>query len=109
MALYHTTDADGISEICPDPGRMREIIAQLDHTGSTDKDHPDISLVHDESGWSLSLFPSGIVLWENLDEEDAAPRYIQSASRGKAHELWIKLSRGDLAAIETEPWESQLG
>ena len=109
MALYHTTDADGISEICPDPRRMHEIIAQLDHSDSSDNDHPDISLVHDESGWSLSLFPSGIALWENLDQSDTDTRYIQNVSREKAHELWIKLSRGELGAIEGEPWESQMG
>lgn len=109
MALYHTTDADGISEICPNSRRMREIIAQLDDSESSASEHPDISLIHDESGWSLSLFPSGIALWENLDQGDADTRYIQNVSREKALDLWIKLSRGELDAIEGEPWESQMG
>jgi len=104
MDLYHSTDTDGISEVKPDPNRMREILSQLDEPGVEDADHPDVSLVHDPSGWCISVYPSGIVTFENLDQDDGRPRYMTEVSRKQALELWLELSSGDIEKLNKRPW-----
>jgi len=55
-----------------------------------------------DTGWTLSVFESGLVIWDNLDCGE--PRHQVGISRQKALELWLKLLRGEIEAIEQEPW-----
>jgi hypothetical protein len=96
---YHVVTRWGDSEEEPSEQRMREILAEL---GEHDPEHPDTWLSH-ESGCTLSVFESGRVTWENLGSA-AAPRHLVGVSREKALSLWLKLSRGDISAIEQEAW-----
>lgn len=104
MDLYHTTDTDGVSELNPDAETMRELIARLDEPGSEDSEHPDVSLVHDPSGWSIALYPSGIVTLENLDDDDASPQYMSGVSREEAFKLWEALAHGKIEELKSGPW-----
>ena len=104
MDLYHTTDMDGISELNPDEARMQKLIAQLDLPDFEEADHPDLSLVHDPSGWTLTLYPSGIVTYENLDDDDDQPRFMTGILRAKALHLWKSLARGDVEGLKQLPW-----
>ena len=78
---------------------MREILAELE---KSDPEHPDTRLTH-ESGWTLSVYESGLVVLQNMESEDA-PRHQVGVSREKALELWLKLSRGEMLAVQQEPW-----
>jgi hypothetical protein len=91
----------GGSERAPGASRMREILAELD---KHDPEHPDTWLTH-ESGWTLAIFESGLVVWENV-ENPGEPRHQVGISRDKALNMWLKLSRGEIPAIEQEPWRS---
>jgi hypothetical protein len=106
MELYHTTDMDGISELNPDVARMQALIAQLDLPEIEEADHPDLSLVHDPSGWSLTLYPSGVVTYENLEDDDDCPSFMTGITRAKALELWNLLAQGDINSLSTLPWLS---
>ena len=104
MHLYHTTDMDGISELNPDAARMKALISQLDLPEFEDADHPDLSLVHDPSGWTLTLYSNGVVTYENLGEDDTHPRFMTSISRAKALHLWKTLARGETKDLRQLPW-----
>jgi hypothetical protein len=104
MELYHTTDADGISELNPTAEKMRDLLDCLDTADAYEAEYPDVSLVHDPSGWSLSVYPSGIVTFENLDQPDDAPRFMSGVSRNQALELWLELSRGEIRQVNSRPW-----
>ena len=105
MDLYHTTDMDGISELNPDAARMQELIEQLDLPSIDESDHPDLALVHDASGWTLTLYPTGVVTFENFDDDDdTQPRYMTEVERDKALHLWQALARGDIEALKDLPW-----
>jgi hypothetical protein len=100
---YRVTGRWGGTEHTPSESRIRALLAELDQD---DPEHPDAWLSH-ESGWSLSVFQSGRVIWEYVEEAGEAriePRHQVGVSRGKALDLWLKLSRGELDAIEQEPW-----
>jgi len=104
MDLYHTTDADGVSLLNPDTESLRTILAGLEEPAIEDAEHPDVSLVHDPSGWSISVFPSGIVTLENLEDDDGAPLYMNNVSRKEALKLWLELSRGEIARVQERDW-----
>ena len=104
MDLYHTTDTEGVSELNPTRKKMRELLDSLDQRGADDSDHPDVSLVHDASGWALSVYPSGVITFENFDEADEVPRYMTGISRNEALKLWLELSRGKIQQINARPW-----
>jgi len=89
----------------PSPDDIAKVLPELD--GPADDEHPDIALSH-ESGWTLSAFPSGLVIFENI-EEDEAPRHLAAVSRETVHELWSALMAEDFAALERHPWRSGYG
>jgi hypothetical protein len=85
----------------PNAETIDRVLAELDEP--VDEEHPDISLTHD-SYWSLGAFPSGLVIWENIDDRFGSPRHLRDVPRGKLRELWIALASGDIAGIDAEPW-----
>ncbi|MFI6050982.1 hypothetical protein ACIBCO_12955 [Streptomyces violascens] len=96
---YFMTDLSGTSVEEPDEAMMRTI---LDGLADADDEHPDVSLTH-ENGWSLSAFPSGELLWllwENLDDPDAAPRQVSGVSKDEVLRLFGLLATGDTAEID---------
>lgn len=104
MDVYHTTDVDGISMLNPDLKSMRALLASLDQASARDADHPDVSLVHDASGWSLSVFANGTVTLENFEDEEDVPVYMNHISRQDALTMWQQLSRGEIERILKQPW-----
>lgn len=98
---FHLTNRWGATHPNPPTEMLRQAIATLD---VEDQEHPDISLAH-ESGWCLSAFPSGLLLWENIEDDDE-PRHMTDVPRAKVLELWQSLAQGDMDRINSEPWES---
>jgi hypothetical protein len=96
---YHAVDRWGSDEEEPSETRMRELIAEL---AVKDPEHPDTWLTH-ESGWTLAVHETGLVVWENL-EEDVESRHLVHVPRETALQLWLKLSRGEIEVVEREPW-----
>ncbi|MFJ6629992.1 hypothetical protein ACIQMR_01120 [Streptomyces sp. NPDC091376] len=85
----------------PDAETMRQV---LDGLTDADDEHPDVSLSH-ESGWSLSAFASGLLLWENTEDDSVVPGEMHTVSREEVLRLFGLLAAGDIAAIEVLPWQ----
>lgn len=82
---------------------MREVLAELD---LVDDEHASVSLTH-ESEWSLGAFPSGTLVWENL--ESGGPRHMRGVSRERMLRLWIAPAAGRITEIENEAWSPGYG
>jgi hypothetical protein len=95
---FHVRSRWGGDESEPSVDRLRAILEKLD---AEDDEHPDVALTH-ESEWCLSVFPSGLVIWENFEENE--PRHMNGVSRERVLALWLKLAQGQLDDIEAEPW-----
>jgi len=95
---FHITHRMGNSEADPPLDRLPALLEEFD---PEDVEHPDVSVTH-ESEWCLSAFPSGLLVWENLEEGD--PRYVKDVPREKVLQLWELLSRGEIGQINLEPW-----
>ena len=104
MDFYHTTDMHGVSEINPDTRRMREMLDELDKAENHDAPHLDVSLIHHGTGWALTVYPSGVVTLENLDEADEMPRYLRNVTRREALAMWIDLSNGHIDQVNSRSW-----
>ncbi|KGB53747.1 hypothetical protein OVY29_03895 [Sphingopyxis sp. SE2] len=67
-----------------------------------DEEHGSVSLIH-ESQWGLGIRRNGYVDFENVEADDE-PRHMENVPRAKLLELMEALARGDLVALEAEPW-----
>ena len=101
---FHLTDRWGATHSEPSIEMMRQVLATLE---IEDQEHPDVSLTH-ESGWCLSAFPSGLVIWENV-EADGEPRHMTGLPQARVLELWQALAQGDLERIESKDWAAGYG
>jgi len=83
----------------PDANQRRRL---LDSLGREDPEHPDVSLTH-ESGWSISAFPSGLIVFENV-ETGEGPWHMRSVPAARTLELWDALAVGKHVELVSLPW-----
>ena len=96
---FHICFVFGGTESNPPLDRLEDLYADLE---LADQEHTDVSVEH-ESGWGLSAFPGGRLIWENV-EGDGPACHMTGVPREKVLELWAKLTRGQIEAIASEPW-----
>ena len=92
---FHTTHRDGSLDDNPPLEALEALVRELD--GPEDPEHPDVSVTH-ESEWSLSAFPSGLVIWGNFEESDE--RRVEGVSRKHVVALFKEVAAGDLANVD---------
>ena len=100
LSSFHVNRRWGDSNDDPSVAQMREALAELD---IDDDEHPEVALIH-ESGWCLGAYPSGLLIWEDLST-GCEPRHMRGVSRNHVLELWQSLARGDIVAVDAEPWQ----
>lgn len=98
---YFMYDVMGGTVEEPDPRTMRRV---LDGLARADDEHPDVSLTH-ESGWCLSAFGGGLLVWENPDGDSVAPREMRDVGREEILRLFAALAAGDIASVDALSWE----
>jgi hypothetical protein len=84
---------------------LDNLVAELDQ--SNDAEHPDVSVTHD-SGWALSAFPSGLVVWERVDSDDLVV-HRPWVDRTEVRRLFGLLARDDVDAVASFGWEPGYG
>jgi hypothetical protein len=86
-----------------------EFDALYDELAQADGEHTDVGIKH-ESGWALSAFPGGLVVFENVETDGGiGPRHLQAATREKVLRLWNALAKGNLKEMEMEEWQRGYG
>ncbi|MEU9113228.1 hypothetical protein AB0D04_15945 [Streptomyces sp. NPDC048483] len=84
----------------PDAETMRRV---LDGLAEADDEHPDVSLSH-ESGWCLSAYASGLLVWENAEDNTVHPGEMHEVGRDEILRLFGLLAAGDIGALDGLPW-----
>lgn len=74
---------------------VEDLLAELD--AEADSEHPDVSVTH-ESGWTLSAFQTGLVVWENVEAEDP-PEHRHGLARDEVRRLFVCVAEGDMAQV----------
>ena len=94
--------ADGSGEENPSIGGISNLYEELCRS---DREHGDVSVVHEESGWCLSAHRDGRLLLEHLGGEEV-PRHMLPVPKDRVLERWKRLAEGDMESIRREPWKS---
>jgi len=95
---FHATSRWGNSIHEPNKKQLRDLLGELD---KNDIEHVNVSVTH-ESEWCLGAFPSGLLVWENL--ENGEPKHMNLVSRDQVLSLWLMLAAGSVLEIEALPW-----
>lgn len=78
---------------------LSELLGELDYK---DDEHPDVAVAH-ESGWGLSAFRSGRLIYENVEDLAQEARQIV-VDRRVMRDLFRSLAAGDLERLEAQDW-----
>jgi hypothetical protein len=81
------------------------ILAELDEP--RDDEHPDVAVGH-ESGWTLSAFQTGSLVWENPETDDE-PRHLKDVSRAEARRIMVLVAEGGLDEVDRLDWSPGYG
>lgn len=82
--------------------RVPDLLAELDQS---DQEHTDVSVEH-ESGWVLSAYRDGLVVWENVEDDQESGR-LYNVPREEVVRLFTALVEGDVALVAAQPWEGR--
>jgi hypothetical protein len=74
---------------------------------SADREHGDVSVIDDESGWCMSAHRDGRLVFTNLARRGA--RHMMAASKERVVQLWIRLINGNIDELFAEPWQDGYG
>ena len=83
------------------PSAIDTLILELDEP--PDNEHPEIALA-DESGWTLSAFPSGLLVWENV-ETGEGPWHQTEVTRAHLRRLLVSLAGGLIGEVGDDSWK----
>lgn len=100
---FHTTNRDGLTELNPAPARLRAILRSLRDLDA-DPAAPEVWLSHHASGWTLSVFPGGLLRLES-DTAREPIRELRGANLDRALELWLWLADGEVERVLEAPWQ----
>jgi hypothetical protein len=67
----------------------------------------DVSVTHQDSGWCMSAYRDGRLVFEHLGE--GGERHMIPVAKERVLELWKRLIDGDIAGLLKEPWEPGYG
>jgi hypothetical protein len=76
--------------------------ALLEELATADAEHPDVAVGH-ESGWTLSAFSRGALVWENVEEPETVG-HLTDVDRLEIRRLFEAVAMGDVDAVSALPW-----
>lgn len=98
---YTITHLDGTMEQEPPIDTIPALLAEVK---DADGEHMNVAVSH-ESGWTLSVFRDGRLVWENV-EGDEEPGHLENVPRDKAARLCTLVAMGELEEIAAQPWNA---
>jgi len=97
--MYGLIHADGSGEVNPP---VENLSALYDELLSTDDEHPDVSVEHEETGWCISAYRNGRV---TLSSSRGETRHMIGVSKEQVLELWKRLIEGNIDSLLKEAWK----
>lgn len=98
--MFSVIHTDGSADENP---TLESLSALYDELLSADREHGDVSVVDDDTGWCMSAHRDGRLVFEHLG--DGGERHMMPVAKDRVLELWRKFVAGDIAGIEAEPWK----
>ena len=98
--MFYVTHMDGSGDANPPLESLPDLYDEL---LSTDGEHGDVAVIHDESEWSMSAHRDGRLVFEQL--RDGGERHMIPVPKARVLELWGRLINGDIDGLLLEPWK----
>lgn len=99
------THRSGAMTTYSDSSDLRVLVAELDDP--EDVEHPAVAVAH-PSGWTLSAFTRGLMVWENV-EADGPAVHRSGLRRDEVHRLFELLVNDDLDGVRASGWQPGYG
>ena len=96
---------DGDAALVPDV--LDSLLAELDEP--RDDEHPDVAISHDDTAWCLSAFQTGLLVWENVEDDDPRTRHMTDVPRAAVRRAMLMVAEGRLADVEKLAWQPGYG
>ena len=84
---------------------MESLSGLYDELLSADREHGDVSVIHDDSGWCMSAHRDGRLVFGNLKDRGRSDRHMIPVPKERVLELWKRLIAGDINGLLSEPWK----
>jgi hypothetical protein len=104
--MFGIIHADGSGEDNPGKERFSELYDEL---VTADREHGDVAVVNDDSGWCISAHRDGRLVMERLGTRGATARHMLSVTKKRTLEMWERLIDGDIDGLLKEPWRPGYG
>lgn len=98
--MFSVIHTDGSSDENPPLERLSNLYDEL---RSADREHGDVAVVHDNTGWSMSAHRDGRLVFEHLGQ--GGERHMIPVSKERVLQLWRRLIEGDINGVLAEPWK----
>lgn len=70
-------------------------------------EHGDVAVSH-ESGWTVTVLPSGRLCWENVEADDGY-WHINNLTRAEVIEVMVLTATGAIEAVASLAWKAGYG
>ncbi|WP_437950331.1 hypothetical protein WME98_05565 [Sorangium sp. So ce296] len=97
FSIIHT---DGSGDENPPLESLSDLYDEL---ASADREHGDVAVIHDDSGWSMSAHRDGRLIFEHLGR--GGERHMIAVPKARVLELWKRLIEGDIEGLLAETWK----
>mgnify|MGYP001418850281 CR=1 FL=1 len=97
--MFSVIHTDGSGE---DDWEIERLSELYDELNAPDKEHGDVAVVHEDTGWSMSAHRDGRLVLEHLG--NGGERHMHPVEKGRVIELWLRLIAGDIEGLMAEPW-----
>jgi hypothetical protein len=99
--MFGIRHADGSGENNPPLESLSDLFDEL---LTADQEHGDVAVMHDDTGWCLSVHRDGRVIFGNLQDR-RSERHMIPVSKERVLRLWKRLIDGDIDGLLKEPWK----
>lgn len=100
--MFNILHTDGSGEVNPPVKKLSELYDELI---SADREHGDVSVVHEDSGWCMSAHLDGRLIFEQLGTRGKTARHMFPVSKEHVLTYWKRLIDGDINGLLKEPWK----
>ncbi|MGK3969344.1 hypothetical protein WMF38_34850 [Sorangium sp. So ce118] len=97
--MFSIVHSDGSGEENPP---LEKLSSLYDELVSVDREHGDVAVIHDDSGWCMSAHRDGRLVFEHLRE--GGERHMMPVTKERALELWRRLINGNIDSLLAEAW-----
>ena len=102
IIMFSVMHTDGSGEVNPPIESLSNLYDEL---LIADREHGDVSVGDEDSGWCMSAHRDGRLVFERLGTRGETARHMIPVPKEFVLKLWRQLIDGDIDGLLSEPWK----